>query len=185
MFGRLAIYICESSRFHLHSFKNCCLNSLIHLTLQKALQSSTEWNAKQPEIRQKEVKSWDVHRLCYRDAKQGTKNLMFICIRISFSLRRPFQCLFVPFSMHIMYMYLYVLCMCLEKKNFFFHFFSAALLACMYFGHRLNNIIFATQEAQCEHDEMHHRQMLYELTYSTKYVETITFFNSSNIKVPQ
>lgn len=116
--------------------------------------------------------------MCYRDAKQGTKNVMRILCptKVTFWLRRIQCCCCVLyfFSFSLSFSLLVFFFRLRTFSSFFF--FATFNGTCVYFGHRLNNIISATQEAQYEHDEMHHRQMLYELTYSTKYVETITLF---------
>lgn len=165
-FSRLTIYICESSRFHLHSFKSRCLNSSIHLTSTESNAFIVaKWNT--PNTRRKLRCALALARACTLESccimkmpnrERRKKNV--ICIlcpskSVRLSLRRIYSFFFSLFSSFLRSVSFFSVLKSLWCGFFCFALHSMAL-AC------ISDTVFTTsflaiQEALNEHrDEMHH-----------------------------
>lgn len=150
-FSRLTIYICESSRFHLHSFKSRCLNSSIHLTSTESNAFIVaKWNT--PNTRRKLRCALALARACTLESccimkmpNRETEKKNVICIlcpskSVRLSLRRIYS--FFSLSLFLIFALCIVFFFCSEISLVCFFLLCFTFNGtCVHFGHRLYNII--------------------------------------------
>lgn len=154
-FSRLTIYICESSRFHLHSFKSRCLNSSIHLTSTESNAFIVaKWNT--PNTRRKLRCAFALARACTlesccimkmpnRERRKKKCYMHFVSEQKRATLATSHLFVFF-FSLSLSLFLIFALCivffLCSEISLVCFFLLCFTFNGtCVHFGHRLYNII--------------------------------------------